>query len=171
VSEYRDPIFQKLIDLLEAEGPEELVGHYVQGDVLRPAKESLPLVTVGKSTTRVGAASNMEDDQLMAVQLNIIYDYMQDLEQSSDLEVGLTSLYGMCEGRDETTYELSENTIMYVLRKHPKLDNDLYISVGPNEEVQIEYGMGIQRRGPGIFSVEAIIKFNLRFQQLRPGVV
>lgn len=169
MSEYRDPILQKLIDTLEAEGPSDLVGHYRQGDVIAVSKEELPVVTVTKASTRMGAASNQEDDQLMPVVINVIYDFMRDLTQSSDLEVGMTTLYGYCEGRSDTDYTLLPDSLAYILRKYPKLDDNLYISVGPNEELSINYGMGIERRGKGIFSVEAVLRFNMRFQQNRPG--
>lgn len=169
MSEYRDPIIQKIIDTLESEGPQELRGKYQHGDTWMPNKEELPVVTVSKDNTRIGAASNAEDDQLLPMVINVIYDYMRDLTQSSDLAVGVTTLYDYCEGRDATTYMLKSDSIAYVLRKYPKLDNDLYISVGPGEELQIDYGMGVERRGPGIFSVEAVIRFNVRFQQNRPG--
>lgn len=169
MSEYRDPILQKLIDTLEAEGPSELIGHYKQGDVIAVSKEELPVVTVTKDSTRMGAASNQEDDQLLPIVINVIYDFMRDLTQSSDLEVGMTTLYGYCEGRSEEDYNLLPSSIAYVLRSHPKLDNNLYISVGPNEELSINYGMGVERRGKGIFSVEAVLRFNMRFQQNRPG--
>lgn len=168
MEEYRDPIIEKLIEKLNAEGPSMLNGKYEHGDTLRAPVEDLPKATISKDLTRMMPASNMEDDQFMPMVINVIYNATRDYTQSSDLQAGLTTLYGICEGRN-SDYTLKEDTLAYVLRKYQKLDNNLFISIGQNEELSINYGMGIERRGPGIFSVEAVLRFNVRFIQMRPG--
>ena len=99
MEEYRDPIIDKLIEKLEAEGPDQLNGKYYNGDVLLVPKSELPICSIAKDTTQVGPASNMEDDHYMPMVLNVLYDYTSDLDQSSDLVAGVTGLYKMMEGR------------------------------------------------------------------------
>lgn len=176
MDEYRDPIIDKIIEKLEAEGPSELVGKYYNGDVLLVPKSELPICSIAKDTTRISPADNMTDDNLMPLVLNVLYDYTSDLDQSSDIVAGVTGLYKMLEGRGQDDgagpYDLNANSIAYILRKYQTLDaaNNLWLQVGPSEETQIDYGLGIERRGPGIYSVEGVIRFSARVHTVRPGL-
>ncbi len=174
MDEYRDPIIDKIIEKLEAEGPAELRGKYYNGDVLLVPKSELPICSIAKDTTRIFPADNMTDDNLMPLVLNVLYDYTSDLDQSSDLVAGVNGLYKMLEGRGAGAgpYDLNTDSLAYVLRKYQTLDagNNLWLQVGPNEETAIDYGLGIERRGPGIFSVEGVIRFSARVHTTRPGV-
>lgn len=175
MEEYRDPIIDKIIEKLEAEGPEQLRGKYYNGDVLLVPKSELPVCSIAKDTTAIAAADNATDDHVMPLVLNVLYDYTSDLDQSSDIVAGVTGLYRMMEGRGEDSgagpYDLNASSISYILRKYQSLDpaNNLWLSVGPNERITIDYGLGIERRGPGIYSMESVIRFSARAHILRPG--
>lgn len=160
-NEYIDPILKKIADKLELEGPVELRGKYRYGDILVPAKKDLPICTISKETTSVGKLSNSEDDTTVAIIINVIYDWTMDLNKSFDLYAGSTSLYRIIEGR-ENDYSLKDNTILKVLRKYQQIDSNMWLAVGPNENIRITYGLGIERRGQNIFSVEADMRFNAR---------
>lgn len=167
-NEYIDPVLKKIADKLELEGPVELRGKYRYGDVLVPPKKELPMCTISKDTTIVTKVSNMEDDNLIAVVLNVIYDWTMDLNKSFDLYAGSTSLYNIMEGRNDD-YTLKDNTILKVLRKYQQIDTNMWLAVGPNENIRISYGLGIERRGQNIFSVEAEIRFNARVIIAQPS--
>jgi hypothetical protein len=169
MAEYKDPIIAKLIEKLEAEGPVELKGRYYHGEVLLPSKEDLPMCSIGKDSLAVGQASNMEDDHIMPLIINILYEWTRDVNQSYDIVTGVNSLYEMVEGRN-ADYTLKANTIMYVLRKYQQLDTNAWLAVGPTEIVTANYGLGIERRGPNIFSVEAVIRLSARVHIARPGL-
>lgn len=167
---YKDPVIQRLIDVLEENGPIELRGKYHHGDVMVPAKSDLPMVTIARDRTRITQASDLEDDNIMPLVINVLYDYTQDLTNDFNVQAGVTSLYRLVEERDPTNYRLKENTIGWVLRQKQQLGPKLFLAVGPNEALDIDYGLGVERRGPGIFSVESVIRISARAHTPRPGV-
>lgn len=167
---YKDPIIEKLIQALDAEGPVQLRGKYRHGDILVPAKSELPLCTIARDRTRISQASDLEDDNDMPLVITVLYDYTQDLTNDFDVQAGLTSLWEIMEKRNSSNYAIEPGTIAYVLRHKQQLDNKLWLAVGPNQVVDIDYGIGIERRGPGIFSVEAVARVSARVHSPRPGL-
>lgn len=167
---YKDPVIQALIDALELGGPVELKGKYFHGDVLVPAKTDLPMVTIARDRTRISQASDLEDDNDMPLVINVLYDYTRDLTNDFDVQAGITSLYQLVEERDPANFRIKPNTIAWVLRNKQQLANKLWLAVGPNQNVDIDYGLGVERRGPGIFSVESVIRVSARAHTARPGV-
>lgn len=164
-NEYQNPVAAKIIEKLQDEGPTQIKRWY-NGDVLLVPKPELPICSVAKANTRISNASNAEDEALMAFEINVLYDYTKDLNQSSRLVAGHNSLEEICEKRD-TNYQLLAGSIAYVLRKYQKLDNNLFLALGPGEVVEFNYGLGIDRRGPGIWSVEAVCRVNARLVTLK----
>ena len=167
---FRDPVIQKLIDTLNTEGPDELRGKYYNGDVLLAPKSELPICSIARDRTTVTQASNTEDDNVARLVINILYDWTRDLTDDYDLEAGVSSLYKLVEKRDPATYALLPGSIMYVLRANQQLDDKFWLAVGPSEVVEADYGLGIERRGPGIFSVEAVIRVGARIHTTHPGM-
>lgn len=166
--EYRDPILKELIGMLEAEGPEELVGHYQYGDVLAPAKTLLPVVSVARDGTTVRSDGTMQDVHVTSIVMAVIYDWTIDLNQSFDLTRGTNALYRLIEERN-TDYSVKTGTLSYALRKNQKLADNLYISIR-DEGLRIDYGLGFEKRGANIFSVEGILRFNIELTQKKPGL-
>lgn len=163
LKEYRDPILKALIDMLEEQGPEELRGHYIYGDTLAPPKSSLPIVSVARDGTTVLSDGTMQDRHVTAITMAVIVDYTTDLNTSFDLVRGTTRLYDYIEARDDE-FRVKENTISYALRKNQKLANNLFISINDNG-LLIDYGLGVEKRGSNIFSVEGILRFNVESTQ------
>lgn len=168
LSEYRDPILKAIIDMLEADGPAELVGHYVYGDTLAPAKSDLPVVAVARDGTRIVSDGTMQDRHITSIVLSLIVDWTDDLNTSFDLSRGTNKLYDLVEARDENR-QLKTGTLGYALRKNQKLAANLFISVN-DDGLNIDYGMGVEKRGPNIFSVEGIIRFNVEATQKKPNL-
>jgi len=162
MDKYRDPIIEKLLDLFRGDNGPKNIKKYFNGDVLIAPKSDLPLISIAKDATDVGAASNMEDDHLLPMTLTVLYDYTKDLSRASDVVAGSPGLYKIIEERDAETYQLAANSVLGILRANQTLDNKLWIAVGPNEKIQVRYGLGVNRRGPGIYSVEAVVRFNVR---------
>ena len=163
---YKDPIIAKIIEALTAAELPGIKGIY-NGDVVVPAKDDVPLVYVAKDTTTISQADNMEDEHLMPMVATVLYDMTQDIGQSYDMVAGASSLYEIVEGRDDD-YKLKTNTIAYVLRENQVLDDKLWIAVGT--PVTVTYGIGVNRRGPGMFSVEAVVRFAVRLHTPRAGL-
>lgn len=166
--EYRDPILKQLIDMLEAEGPEELRGHYIYGDVIMPAKSSLPCVSVARQGTNIQSDGTMQDVHVSSIVMAIIYDWTTDLDQSFDLSRGSTGLYKLIEERNPD-FSIKARTVSYALRDNQKLADNLFISIR-DEGLMIDYGLGIEKRGDNIFSVEGILRFNIELTQPKPNL-
>jgi hypothetical protein len=163
---YEDPVIAKVIELLDANGPSKLRGKYINGDVLSPNKSELPLCYIAKDETVAQPATNMEDEHLFQLVATVIFDWTQDLNEAYDIIAGTPELYEICEGRNGD-YTVKEDTLLYQLRKSEQLDADLWIGIGT--PVQISYGLGVDRRGPGSFSVEAVIRFAVKLHIPIPG--
>lgn len=168
LEEYRDPILKALIDKLEAEGPPELVGHYIYGDTLAPNKSDLPVVSVARDGTNVVSDGTMLDRHVQPIVIALIVDWTVDLDQSFDLTRGTNKLYRLVEERN-ADFSLKEKTLAYVLRKNQKLADNLFISIR-DTGLMIDYGLGVEKRGDNIFSAEGIIRFNIESTQQKPGL-
>lgn len=168
LEEYRDPILEALIVMLEAEGPEELVGHYIYGDVLAPAKSMLPVVSVARQGTNIQSDGTMQDVHVTEIVVAVIYDWTTDLDQSFDLVRGSTALYKLIEERN-ADYSVKDNTLVYALRDNQKLDDNLFISIRDGG-LSVDYGLGWEKRGDNIFSVEGILRFNVELTQPKPNL-
>lgn len=168
LSEYRDPILKALIDMLEADGPSELVGHYIYGDTLAPAKSALPIVSVARDGTRIVSDGTMLDRHITSIVMAVIVDYTTDLNTSFDLSRGTSQLYEFIEARD-TNRDLKTKTLSYALRKNQKLGENLFISI-LDDGLLVDYGLGIEKRGSNIFSVEGILRFNVESTQRKPNL-
>lgn len=156
---YKDPIVQKILDKFEDEGPQELKGHYYNGDVTDVPKEELPVCSLAKDNLIVEPASNMEDEHRISLVANVIIDWTQDLNRDFNIVAGSQQLYDLMEGRNDD-YTLKPTSLLYILRKYQKLDTNLWLSVGQGERVNGDYGLAEGRRGPGIFSLEGVLRFN-----------
>lgn len=168
LKEYRDPILKALIDMLESDGPSELRGHYIYGDTLAPPKSSLPVVSVARNNTNIRSDGTMQDRHIQPITIAIIYDWTRDLDQSFDLTRGSNALYRLVEERD-TDFSIKAGSLAYALRKNQKLGDNLFISIN-DEGLDIDYGLGVEKRGSNIFSVEGIIRFNLESTQQKPNL-
>lgn len=168
LGEYRDPIITKLIEMLEANGPRELVGHYMYGDTLAPNKADLPVVAVARDGTNVLSDGTMQDRHVHSFVVSVIYDWTQDLDQSFDLVKGSTALYRLFQEMNDD-YSVKEGTLVYALRKNQKLDTNLFISVNDNG-LTVDYGLGVEKRGDNIFSVEGVVRFNVESTQKKPNL-
>ena len=166
---YEDAVIKKLIEKFELEGPAKLARKYRYGDIFVMPKSDLPLVTIAKTGTITTPASNMESEYMMSMAINVIYDFTSDLRQDRTLQAGINSVYDLIEGRDEN-YQLKPESLLYILQKYQVLDNNLWIMAAPNDRIETVYGIGNQRRGPGIFSVEGLIRFNVKAHLQRPGL-
>jgi len=174
LEEYRDPILKELIDMLEREGPEELKGHYVYGDVLAPNKSELPVVSIARDGTTIQSDGTMQDVHTTSIVMAIIYDWTTDLDQSFDLVRGSNGLYRLIEEREDdiTSQEylaVKKGSLSYALRTNQKLADNLFISIRDGG-LRIDYGLGWEKRGSNIFSVEGILRFNIELTQKKSNL-
>lgn len=164
---YKDPIVAKVIEFLEKNGPTKLKGRYIHGDVLLPNKTELPLCYVTKDQVAVTAANNMEDEHQQALVATIILDHTNDLGKAYNMVAGLSDLWEFVEARGED-FDLLPQSLLYQLRRQQQVAPKMWIGLGT--PVTVNYGMGVERRGPGIFSIEATIRFTVRLHLPNPAM-
>lgn len=165
---YSDPVLAKIISVLNAEGPAALKGKYYQGDPVQVVNKSfLPAAFVTRDRTQVSNISNAEDESKMPIAINVVYDLTRDFNQAFNNISSSVSVYEWIEARN-ADYTLRDDSILYVLRKYQQLDRKLWINL--SAPLEAHYGIGLQKRGPGIFSVEGIIRLEIIQHQIRPGM-
>lgn len=152
--------------MLETDGPVKLQGHYVQGDVLAPNRSELPVVSVAREGTIVQSDGSMQDRHVTSIVMAVIYNWTTDLDKSFDLVRGTTGLYELMEERNPD-YSAKVGTLVHAIRKNQKLDDNLFISIR-DDGLRVDYGIGWEKRGSNIFSVEGILRFNLELTQPKP---
>lgn len=168
MARYRDPIIARLAQLLTDEGPKELAGRYYHGDPVRvPGKSYLPAVFISKDDTTVGTVTNAEDETTTNLVINVVYDLSRDFSQAFDAISSSATLYDLIEGRGDD-YTLKPASLVYVLRAHEQLDPNLWMNL--EEPMAVEYGVGIEKRGEGIYTAEAVLRVQVKHHQLRPGL-
>ncbi len=152
---YRDPVISKLIEKLEAEGPYELRNRYYQGDIIMPARSIMPFCSIAIDTENITSADSMDDLAVIPLVLTIVVATTKDIK-SFDLPAGTTKLYELLAARNDD-YSLRADSIAYVIRKYAQLDNKLFLAIN-DTPMMADFGIGIGRRGPGIFSVEGSLR-------------
>ena len=164
-----DPLIQLVIDLLNKTGPTELRGRYINGDVSDAKAPELPLCYIAKD--RYNRPASKQHGRLStwpSLWLQLFTTGHRTLNKSYDMAAGFPKLYDMVEGRN-ADLSLKERTLFYQLRKAQQLAQNAWLGVGST--VDADYGIGINRRGPGSFSIEATIKFTVRVHTPRPGFI
>lgn len=165
---YLDPILAKLISYLNAEGPAALKGKYYQSDPVQVVNESsLPAVFVTKDTTSIANVTNAEDEAVMPIAINVVADLKKDFNQAFNNLSSSSTLYEWMEARN-ADYTLRSDSILFVLRKYQQLDRKLWINV--KAPLKASYGIGLQKRGPGIYTVEGVIRIEIIHHGMRPGM-
>lgn len=161
-----DPVISKIIEKLNAEGPAFLKNRYFYGDPLVVNASNLPACFVCKDSTAVRIADSAQDEHRMNLFINVVLDMKRDFNQSFENINSASTLYDLMEGRG-SNYAVRTDTIAYVLRKYQQLDTNLWINY--DQELTIDYGVGIEKRGPGVFTVEAVARFSAEHLELNGG--
>lgn len=164
---YRDPILGAIINLFNSYGPPELKNRYFYGDPLQVPKSQLPAVFLTKDITEISNLTNAEDQSAIHIVANIVLDLTRDFNQAFDNVTSSNAVYDFMEGRD-AAYELKPTSLCYILRKYQSLGNNVWIN--PEEPLRPDYGIGVEKRGPGIFTVEGVIRFMVLHKQITPGM-
>jgi len=166
---YQDPVLAKLVGLLNAEGPSELKNRYFFGDPLVVPRSQLPAVFITKDQTRIDEGSNAEDESRMVVVLNVVYDLTRDFNQAFNDINSANTLYDVVEGRN-ADYTLKPTSLAYILREHQALDQPHNLWINHDTPLEPEYGVTVNKRGEGVYTVEAVLRIMVVHQQLRPGM-
>lgn len=167
-SKYTDPIIKKYSDLIKAKT--NIFKKIYQGDPIRIPASMLPCLIISKVETRVGQTSNVEDEHGIAMRMTVITDIRKELstnENDSQIVEGIASLYDICEGRDNTTYALKDQSLLDILRTNQLVDATYNLRTDLSTLTRVDYGETLRDRDPEMWSTEARIEFVAQFIQNR----
>lgn len=165
MSVYRDPVLLKLRDVLNQYGPKQLKNRYYFGDPLIVNASELPACFMSIDSQTVDNVTNAELETRIFVVLNVVYDHRRDLMQALDNIESHMSIVDLIGGRNED-YSLKADSILGCLRAHEDLDTKLWIDVGSLSTA--DYGVGVEKRGPGIYTAEGIIRVQIINHSIKP---
>lgn len=168
MSIYKDPILVKLRDLFIAEGPKELKDRYGFGDSLQVNKGVLPFAFMSIDIQRVTNSSNAEITTDIPIVVNVVYDMTRDFNQSLENVQSHMSVVNMLIGRNPD-YTIRKDSLAGVLWSHEQLADNLWVNLG--QQMEADFGIGIEKRGPGIYTTEGVLRFTVKHQQIRPDLL
>jgi hypothetical protein len=163
---YKDPIIKKYQELIEASMPGLFRSMY-QGDPIMIPKSSMPALVISKSRTRTGVLTNTEDEQEIALILTVVTDLRDEINDDKQMVPGIAQLYDIIEGREDDTFKLKTNSILHVLRSNVVVDQANNLRTDLGSITTVDYGITVNKRAQGSFSIEGQVQFNAQYSQLR----
>lgn len=155
---YRDPVIAAVIDLLEAEGSPELKGRYYYGDILLAPRGQMPFCSIAIDNQAITSADSGNDVAVIPLVINVVVETTKDVH-SWDVMAGTNKLYDLLCGRN-ADYSLKSTSIAGIIRKHAEVPGgQLFLGI-ENTPLSADFGIGVDRRGAGIFSIEGTLRVN-----------
>jgi len=165
---YRDPIIALLIEKLEEFGPKELVKKYYYGNpiIIGQNEKMLPAGFISFMSSNTVKASTHRDRTVNQYEINVATLMKKDWLNTGRVVQSHMTLLDWIQGRG-ADMNLKDDCILNVLRKFEVLDGDNKLYIDLNTATQVRVFPGIEARGPGIFTYEATVTFNVVKEQIR----
>lgn len=165
---YKDPIIKKYFDLIKAK-MESKFKMYYQGDPIRIPKSGIPALIISKRETQIGHLNSSEDEQQMRIVLTVVCDIRDEINDDKEFVPGMAMLYNLVEGRDPSTYQLKDDTILDILRTNELVDASLNLRTDLGSVTKADYGITIGKRDQKevSYAIEATVEFTAYFTQIR----
>lgn len=160
-----DPIIQKYIDLVKANT--SVFKAFYAGDPIVIPVSMMPALVVAKRQSTVTKTTNVEDIHMVTLVLTVVTDIRKDISDETTLVPGNATLYDIIEGRDPVTYLLKPQSLLYILRHNLGIDPAHQIYTDINTPTKIDYGMVMNKRQAGSWSIEGAITAVASIVQLR----
>lgn len=167
-TQYKDPILQAVINHLEKHANRDIKTYYY-GDVLLVPKTELPVISVAIDATRIAVDDTGTDKSTVPLVISVITDIGDNPNRDFDVMAGTNSLYEIVIGRNDD-FTFRKDSLAYILRAHDQLATaqtpagetvQVYMGTETDREpLDIDFGIGVERRGQGIWSVESTIRVN-----------
>ena len=167
MTQYKDPISKKYIDLIVGIVGEGFFKGIYYGDPIRIPVSNLPALIISKDETRIGNITNTEDQHLMAFMITVITDIRNDINDDKAIAPGTASLYDIIEGREEDTLKLKTKSLLHILRNNVDVDTTLGLRTDLGSITRADYGLTIGKREIESWAIEASIEFIAQFTQIR----
>lgn len=161
---YTDPILGRIIKHLQDNMDPSYVKTWHQGDVLLLPKRDLPAVSVAYDYNNIIASDNLHDESNRDVVISLIVDHTEkSMWKSWDIMAGQMEAYEITAGMEPLDLNDKKQRAKYIEgcmaavltdRTKQDLGNGIFLNV-TNNNLNFEYGIGVERRGEGIFSIEA----------------
>lgn len=161
---YQDPVLKKYGQLIEGA---KLFKTIFYGDPIRIGASELPALIIAKLDTRVGKFTNAEDAHEMRISFTAVTDVRDTIGEDKDMVRGVNSLYNLMEGRQESTYQLKADSLLYILRHNEVVDASNNLRTDLSSVSKIDYGMTIGKRKDAAWSIEGTLEITSSFTQVR----
>lgn len=111
---FKDPLIEKLFDLIDANDGGAITSYYY-GDPVYIPRSNLPALIGARSSTGFENVTLAEDQQRIDVVLTLITDSRDSFGDTAGIVANWQKLYEIIEGRD-ADYKLKSTSIMNILR-------------------------------------------------------
>lgn len=161
---YKDPVLKKYAELITSKANFKTI---FMGDPIRIGASELPALIIAKLDTRVGKFTNAEDAHEMRISFTAVTDVRDTIGEDKDMVRGVNSLYNLMEGRQESTYQLKPDSLLYILRHNEVVDASNNLRTDLSSVSKIDYGMTIGKRKDAAWSIEGTLEITSSFTQVR----
>lgn len=161
---YQDPVLKKYGQLIESS---KLFKSIFYGDPIRIGASELPALIIAKIDTRAGKFTNSEDMHEMRISFTAVTDVRDTIGEDKEMVRGVNSLYNLMEGRQESTYQLKSDSLLYILRHNEVVDAANNLRTDLSSVSKIDYGMTIGKRKDAAWSIEGTLEITSSFTQIR----
>ena len=155
-----DPVAQTIIDFLDDSGPKQLKGRYVEGDVVEPAINDLPLGAIFPISEQIVTFNNHVDASILIYQIHVLVNWRADLKRPTRQSLGTTLLKEIISNR-QSNYAPAPDSLLGALRSRVSLAPNLRLSVEGTPYPEVNYGGGLGKRGSNANITEAFVTFGL----------
>jgi len=155
---------KKLKDLMETTFGDSIKEYFIDDPSLIPFSE-LPCLSVAPISTDINILDNTKDGWTFTIDIILIMNAKQELKKFKQEVIGTQYLTETMEGKSSAGV-LRANTILYVLRKNLRLDDNWYI----NNIERIDYSLRTRttERGDQFVTKESTLRLSVVRVQNRP---
>ncbi len=151
---------------MDEHGPENLKGKWGVGDPIVVEVQALPKAFISYDNVMISDASSSDLRFNNNIVISVVVDMKREFSAPTKRVESHEQVIEMIAGRDDNM-NIREDSIVGCLRKYQDLENGkLWIEIGT--ETEIDYGLGIEKRGPGIMTAEGLIRFQVTLDQIKP---
>lgn len=164
---YKDPVLNAIIKVLDEHGPKVLKGRYGTGDPVVVSKSQLkqPIAFISYDGQLVGEPTNSHLRITGNIVINLVNDMTADFGQGLDAKSHM-ALVGLIIGMefDGEFYRLKPDSIVGALRSHQDMGHGLRLSLGTSDEIDYD----AMTRGKGIVTTEGVLNITATVDVLNP---
>jgi len=162
---YIDPILKKYSDLINANT--KVFKRTYFGDPIRIGSSELPALILSKVDTSVSNHTNVEDQHDIRISIVVVTDVRDTINDEKTMVRGVSALYDIMEGRQETTYALKTESLLGIIRSNVELDPGQNLRTDLSTMSRVSYGMTMDKRKDSSWALEAILEITAQFIQVR----